>query len=550
MQSAHTQNLPAPDNQPTALSGYNAYTSDLALCEAAVWAGLDAADSRLTAYGAIAGSELYALGFAANDHPPEPVFFDPQGRRTNTVDFHPAYHRIMSLAKEHGLHSLTWTTPTAEARLVRSLLFYLHYPFESGTLCPLTMTHAAIPALRETPAVAAIWEPAILAPAYDPADRPAQDKRGLTIGMGMTEKQGGSDVRANTTRAVPLGSDASGEAYAINGHKWFFSAPMSDAFLVLAQAPGGLTCFLLPRWRPDGTRNTLALQRLKNKLGDHSNASSEVEFHDAWALRLGSEGRGVATIIQMVAETRLDCLLGSAALMRQAVSQALNHCRQRMAFGKTLLEQPLMRNVLADLALEAEAALWLALRVARAFAAAQQSESEALLKRLATPIGKYWVCKRAVPLVNEAQECLGGDGYVEDFLLARLYRQAPLNGLWEGSGNIQCLDILRALHKTPAALDALLTECATAREAEPRLDRHLHALVQDLKTAPDQEYAARRTAGRMAIALQASLLIQAAPSAVAEAFVASRLDGADGRAFGTLPDGLRIAELLERAMPR
>ncbi|WP_455386201.1 acyl-CoA dehydrogenase family protein [Acidihalobacter prosperus] len=536
-------------NQPPPLYPRNAYTSDAALQEAVAWAGLDAADPRLTEYGAIAGGELHELGYAANDHPPESRFLDPQGRRLDAVEFHPAYHRCMSLAKRHGLHGLSWTATDPGARIVRSVLFYLHYQFEAGTLCPVTMTHAAIPALRETPEVAAEWGPGILANAYDPSDRPATEKTGLTIGMGMTEKQGGSDVRANTTRATPLEAGGPGTAYALDGHKWFFSAPMSDAFLVLAQAPGGLSCFLLPRWRPDGTRNGLHLQRLKNKLGDRSNASSEVEFHDAWAVMIGEEGRGVSTIIQMVAETRLDCLIGSAGLMRQAVAQAVHHCRHRETFGKPLIEQPLMRNVLADLALEAEASMWLALRVAKAFDGAAASQSEALLKRLATPIGKYWVCKRAVPLVNEAQECLGGNGYVEDFLLARLYRQAPLNGLWEGSGNIQCLDVLRALAKTPAALEAFFDECAEARKSEPRLDRHLRSLEHALAAGSELEFGARRLVARMALALQASLLIQAAPAAVAEAFVASRLGDEDGGTFGMLPAGLDVEAILRRALP-
>ncbi|MEJ2631336.1 MAG: acyl-CoA dehydrogenase family protein [Acidihalobacter sp.] len=536
-------------NQPPPLYPGNAYTSDTALQEAVAWAGLQADDPRLTQYGAVAGGELHELGFTANEHPPEPRFLDSQGLRLDAVEFHPAYHRCMSLAKEHGLHGLSWTGTDPTARIARSVLFYLHYQFEAGTLCPITMTHAAIPALRETPAVAAAWEPGILAPSYDPTDRPAAQKSGLTIGMGMTEKQGGSDVRANTTRATPLESGGPGTAYALDGHKWFFSAPMSDAFLVLAQAPGGLSCFLLPRWHPDGTRNGLVLQRLKNKLGDRSNASSEVEFHDARAVMVGEEGRGVATIIQMVAETRLDCMIGSAGLMRQAVAQAVHHCSHRVAFGKPLIEQPLMRNVLADLALEAEAAMWLAIRVARTFAGAEASEGEALLKRLATPIGKYWVCKRAVPLVNEAQECLGGNGYVEDFLLARLYRQAPLNALWEGSGNVQCLDVLRALSKTPAALDAFFDECSEARKSEPRLDRHLRSLEHALAARSELEFGARRLVAGMALALQASLLIGAAPATVAEAFVASRLNGVDARTFGVLPAGPGVEDILQRAMP-
>ncbi len=534
-------------NQPPPLAPYNAYTSDVALREAVRREGGARAEDRLEKYGAIAGGELYELGFAANENIPRAKFFDPYGHRINEVEYHPAYHRSMTLAKAHGLHAMSWTDDRPGARIVRSVLLYLHYQFEAGTMCPITMTHAVIPALRETPAVAARWEPGIFSTAYDPANRPAVEKTGLTIGMGLTEKQGGSDVRANTTRAVPIGAAGPGEAYRLTGHKWFLSAPMSDAFLALAQAPGGLSCFLLPRWRPDGTANSLELQRLKEKLGDRSNAASEVEFRDAWAVMVGEEGRGVATIIQMVAETRLDCLIASAGLMRQAVVQALHHGIHREAFGKRLIEQPLMRNVLADLVLESESSLVLALRLARAFERAGESEQERLFARLVTPAGKYWVCKRTVAQVNEAQECLGGNGYIEDFLMARMYRQAPLNALWEGAGNIQCLDVLRAMAKSPRAVEAYLNECAEARAAEPRLDRYLVELERVLVKRDDLEYRARWISERIAIALQAALLIRAGNSAVAEAFLVGRIGADGGRAFGSLPAGLAVAEILERA---
>jgi len=444
-------------NQARPLEDYNAYSGDLALREAVDREGGADFDAQLHAYGAIAGSEIFALGYPANAHKPQLRTHDRYGRRVDRVEFHPSYHRLMELGIGHGLSTLTWSGRPG-ARVARSALMYLHNQFEAGTMCPITMTHAAIPTLRMQPEVAAEWAPRVLAGVYDPAFRPAAEKRGVTLGMAMTEKQGGSDVRANTTTARPLGAPGPGHAYELTGHKWFCSAPMSDAFLSLAQTTEGLGCFLVPRFRPDASVNPIHIQRLKDKLGNLSNASSEIEYPGTWAQLIGEPGRGVATIIRMVAETRLDCVIGSAALMRQAAAQALFHCAQREAFGQPLARQPLMMNVLADLALESEAAMRLALHLARRFEQAEGGdEASELIARIATPVAKYWVCKRAVGMINEAQECMGGAGYVEEFILPRLYREAPVNAIWEGSGNIQCLDVLRALQREPRCLEALLS---------------------------------------------------------------------------------------------
>ncbi|ROO31722.1 isovaleryl-CoA dehydrogenase [Salinisphaera orenii] len=532
----------AVDNQPPPLVDYNAYSSDVALIDAVGREGGDWGRSRLEAYGAIAGGELVEIGFDANENPPALRTFDRYGQRIDEVDFHPAYHRSMQLAKAHGLHGLTWTAGRDGAQVVRSALFYLHNQMEAGTMCPITMTHACVPALRHAPALAERWLPGILADAYDPACRPIADKTGLTIGMGMTEKQGGSDVRANTTRAVPAGDGM----HLLTGHKWFFSAPMCDAFLVLArEADDGLSCFLLPRWRADDSRNAIDIQRLKDKLGDRSNASSEVEFREAEAWRVGEPGRGVPTIIDMVSQTRLDCMLGSAGLMRQAVVQAIHHCRHREAFGARLSEQPLMQHVLADMALESEAAMALSMRLARAFES--DDDSSRLLARIATPVGKYFVCKTAPPLVNEAQECLGGAGYVEESILPRLFRQSPLNSIWEGSGNVQCLDMLRAMSRSPDTLDALEAELAGAAGAHPAYDAHCAHLRTLLRDRAEEPMQARRVAEAVARALQARILLTGAAPWVGEAFCAARLGGDHGIAYGTIGAPLDVAALIERA---
>ena len=519
------------------------WADDVVLREAVQREGAAGWEPRIAAYAALVGGELYRIGFDANRDRPRLKTHDGDGRRIDLVEFHPAYHRLMQAAKAHGVAGLSWQEPQAGSHVARAALCYLHNQAEAGTSCPLTMTHAAVPVLRREPALRE-WADKAAAPAYDPRDVAIGSKLGATVGMGMTEKQGGSDVRANTTTATPLA--AAGE-YALVGHKWFFSAPMSDAWLVLAQAPGGLSCFLLPRRLPDGGKNAFRLIRLKDKLGDWSNASAEVEFTGAWARRIGEEGRGVATILEMVMLTRLDCMLGSAAGMRMAVAQAIHHARHRRAFGKRLVEHALMRNVLADLAVESEAAAALALRVAAAVDRAPQDPGEAAFARVATAIGKYWVCRRAPAVVNEAQECLGGNGYVEESLLPRLYRQAPLNSIWEGSGNIQCLDVLRALAREPETAAALRKRVDAARGFAAAYDRCADELTQVLGAGGLDEASARHGVERIALALQAAVLIGAGSPAAAP-FVRSRLGGEHGLALGTLPGDTDFGGLVGRAL--
>ena len=534
-------------NQPPPLSPYDAYASDLPLREALRANGGAWAEPQVAALGRLAGGEMMELGRLANENPPKFQPFDRYGHRIDQVEFHPAYHRLMQNAIAHGVVNFGWKhAATPGAHVARAALMYLHNQADQGTSCPLTMTYACVPSLRQAPALAASWLPRVLSDHYDAAHAPAWEKSGNTIGMGMTEKQGGSDVRSNTTRAMAVGDGL----YELVGHKWFFSAPMCDAFLVLAQADAGLSCFLLPRFAPDGARNGLRLQRLKDKLGDRSNASSEVEFHHALAWRIGGEGRGVATILQMVALTRQDCLIGSASLMRQALAQALHHARHRQAFGRRLAEQPLMRNVLADLALESEAATALALRVARAIDAGPRDAVEAAFARLATALGKYWVCKRAPGFVNEAQECLGGAGYVEESGLPRLYRQAPLNSIWEGSGNIQCLDVLRVLQREPECMAAYFAELDAVRGADARLDAEAELLRGRMQIdAAHAESQARLLVERLAIALQAAVLWRGGQAEVAAIFCRARIAREGGLAYGTLPVDAPVATLLERALP-
>ncbi len=529
------------DNQPPPFEPRDLWADDAALCEAVQREGAAGFASRLATYGALAGDELYRVGFDANRDRPRLRTHDRHGHRIDSVEFHPAYHRLMEAAKAHGVAGLSWHEPVPGAHVARAALSYLHHQAEAGTSCPLTMTHAAVPVLQREPALHE-WATKAAAPHYDPRDVPIADKAGITLGMGMTEKQGGSDVRANTTTATP---NADG-SHALVGHKWFFSAPMCDGFLVLAQAPGGLTCFLMPRRLDDDGKNAFRLMRLKDKLGDWANASSEVEFTGAQAWRVGDEGRGVATIIEMVMLTRLDCMLGSAAEMRMALAQALHHARHRSAFGKPLIEHALMRNVLADLALESEAATAFALRVARAVDAAPRDPQEAAFARIATAAGKYWICKRAPAFVNEAQECLGGAGYVEESILPRLYRQAPLNSIWEGSGNIQCLDVLRALSREPETVQAVTAELASAAGRDSVFDTFVARLQADLAGAG--ESGARLLVERLALALQASVLLRA-ESPAAALFVRSRLGGEHGLALGTLPADAEAGPLLVRALP-
>ncbi|MFF3059192.1 acyl-CoA dehydrogenase family protein [Streptomyces sp. NPDC057909] len=533
-------------NQVPPLVDYDVFAADRALTEAVerhlapeLLAG---ARDELGELGRSAGSaQVQRWGTQANEYPPKLRTHDRYGHRIDEVEFHPAWHRLLGHAVTAGLTD-AWGRPGGHVRRAAGFLVWTQP--EGGHGCPLSMTHAAVPALRTDPVLAAEWEPRLTSWVYEAGLRPPAQKAGVLFGMGMTEKQGGSDVRANTTRAEPLSAD--GE-YLLTGHKWFCSAPMSDGFLVLAQAPGGLTCFLLPRVLPDGTRNVFAIQRLKDKLGNRSNASSEVEFDGTWARRVGDEGRGVRTIIEMVAATRLDCVLGSAALMRQAVAQAIHHCTYRSAFGGVLIEKPLMRNVLADLALESEAATVLALRLAAAYDA--DTEAERAFLRIAVPTAKYWVTKRCTPLAAEALECLGGNGYVEESGMPRLLREAPLNSIWEGSGNVQALDVLRALQHEPQALNAFLQEVGRARGADHRLDGAIKDMLTELADLNGIEARARRLVERMALVLQGSLLVRWAPPEVADAFCASRLGGDWGSAFGTLPHSLDLASIVERARP-
>ena len=536
-------------NQPPPLAGYNLFVTDRALVEALRREDAGWGEAELTAFGARLGTEeVLEWGALANRHPPVLHAFDRFGRRRDEVEFHPAWHALLGLAVGHGLHSGPWRVPRPGAHVARAAALVLLNQVEAGVCCPIAMTYAAVPALRHAPDVAKEWEPRILTTSYDPRLAPAAEKAGVLVGMAMTEKQGGSDVRANTTRAVPVNGGGPGADYRLTGHKWFCSAPMCDAFLVLAQAPGGLSCFLLPRVLPDGTRNHFHLQRLKDKLGNRSNASSEVEFDGAWARLVGEEGRGVPTIIEMASYTRLDCTIGSAGLIRQAVAQATHHATHRSAFGRRLVDQPLMRNVLADLALESEAATALAMRLARAWDR-QDDPAETAFRRIATPAAKYWVCKRTPIAVAEALEVVGGNGFVEESVLPRLYREAPLNSIWEGSGNIMCLDVLRAMARQPEAFEAVRAELARAAGADRRLDGFVAALAADFERPAEAETQARRLVERVALALQGALLVRHAPPAVADAFCASRLAGDRGGAFGTLPPTVDFGVLIERARP-
>ncbi|KRD22874.1 MULTISPECIES: acyl-CoA dehydrogenase family protein [unclassified Streptomyces] len=538
-------------NQPPPLTGYDVYGADqvlVAAVERHLDPGLlDEVRGELSALGRAAGSaQVQEWAAQADVHPPKLRAYDRHGHRIDEVEFHPAWHRLLGKGVGAGLTG-AWGRPGGHVR--RAAGFLVWTQVDAGNCCPLSMTHAAVPALRTDPGLAAEWEPRLTSTVYDRALRPAGLKAGALFGMGMTEKQGGSDVRAITTVATPL---AEAGAYELTGHKWFCSAPMSDGFLVLARtAPGGgdggLTCFLVPRVLEDGSRNVFRLQRLKDKLGNRSNASAEVEFEGTWARRVGEEGRGVRTIIGMVAATRLDCVLGSAGLMRQAVAQAVHHCSHRAAFGGKLVDKPLMRNVLADLALESEAATTLALRLAAA--CDDGSEQERAFLRIAVPAAKYWVTKRCAPVAVEASECLGGNGYVEESGMPRLVRESPLNAIWEGAGNVQALDVLRALQREPQALNAYLHEVGRARGADHRLDGAIKDLLTDLADLDGVEGRARRLAERFALVLQGSLLVRFAPPAVADAFCASRLGGDGGAGFGTLPHSLDLAALVERAAP-
>jgi putative acyl-CoA dehydrogenase len=528
-------------NQPGEIGSVNLFTGDVALRAAMEAFGAGWAEGRLTRCGEVAGSaHVSDLARAANRYVPELRTHDRFGNRIDEVAFHPAWHELMRLLRADGVHALGWAQAQPGAHVARAGLAYLWTQGEAGVGCPAVMTFASIAALHHAPDLLAKHRDKILSPEYDPRPLPPAQKEALGVAMAMTEKQGGSDLRQTQTVAIPAGNGG----YALTGHKWFFSVPTSDLFLTLARTQGGVSCFLAQGWRDDGSRNHLLLQRLKEKCGNRSNASSEVEFRGLEAELVGAEGRGIATILEMAHLTRIECALGSAALIRQAVVQALHHTAHRSAFGHRLIEQPLMANVLADLALESEAALWLAMRAAAAFDASARDETERVLNRVLAPIAKYWVCKRAPVAVAEALECHGGNGFIEDHVLARLYREAPLNGLWEGAGNVICLDVMRALAREPEALHLLQSEIAQARGLHPALDSWLQS------TPPARvEQNARRITEHFALGLTASLLLRHAPPALADAFCATRLCRAYGLNFGTLPEGANLEEIIHRAAP-
>ena len=536
-------------NQASPLADYNVFEADRPLVEAVRREGADWAEARIAAVGEYAGSErAQELGRLANDNGPRLKTHDRYGHRVDEAEFHPAWHELLGKAVEFELHASPWKDPRPGAHVARGAAFICMSQAEAGIGCPISMTYSVIPALRTQPELAAEWEPRFLSDRYDPGNRPAPRKPGALAGMGMTEKQGGTDVRANTTLARPVNGGGPGAEYELTGHKWFMSAPMCDAFLVLAQADGGISCFLFPRWTPDGERNRFRLQRLKDKLGNRSNASSEIEFDAASAWLVGEEGAGVRTIIEMVNHTRLDCVIGGATGMRAGVAQAIHHASHRSVFGRELAEQPLMQNVLADLAVESEAATISAMRLARAYDEAIAGDEDAQnLKRIANAVLKYWICKRAPMHAGEALECLGGNGYVEESGMPRLFRESPLNSIWEGSGNVQCLDVLRAMIKSPAALDAFFAEVEEGAAGEPRLAAYAASLKDELPGDIETiETRARRLVERMALALQASLLVRYGDEATADAFCASRLSGDWGQAFGTLPAGTDFRRIIDR----
>lgn len=528
-------------NQPPPLVDYNLYDSDPSLREALHREGAAWSEERVRGMGQAAGSaETIALGFVANRQPPELFTHDNTGRRIDEVEYHPAYHFLMRLGLEEEIHSIAWTEQRPGRHVAHAALEYLLTQCEAGVCCPITMTYASVPALRHAPELMKIWEPLILCPAYDPRGIPATEKGFATIGMAMTEKQGGSDVRTNETVATPAG-----DHYLLTGHKWFCSAPMSDGFLTLAKLNDAVTCFFVPRWTPQGQRNRFFIQRLKSKVGNRSNASSEIEYDRTYAEIVGEPGRGVATIMEMVKHTRLDAAVVCAGMMRQGVVQAAHFASHRTVFQKRLVDQPLMRSVLADLIAEAEAATALVMRVARAFDGT--SPEEQAFGRLAVAVAKFWITKRLPGHAYEAMECLGGSGYVEDSLTARLYREAPVNAIWEGSGNVNALDVLRAMSHEPESLAAFLSEIELARGADKRLDHAIGDLKRRLADPKDREARARRLVEEMAICLQTSLLVRHGPSPVAEVFLAARLPGSMRGCYGALPGGTATQDVIARA---
>ena len=535
-------------NQPPPLQDYSVYEVDVPLMEGVARGKADWAEETIRGLGAKAGSEEYIhIGYLANKHIPELRAHDRFGNRVDEIDFHPAYHEIMRLGMAEEVHALPWNHQRPGAHVARAAKHYILGQIEPGPGCPLTMTFAAAPGLRQQPDLAEEWMPRITSLEYDPRFIPAAEKRGCTMGMAMTEKQGGSDVRANTTQAEPIGAEGPGQEYLLTGHKWFVSGTMSDAFLTLAHTPNGFSCFLLPQFLPDGTRNVFRIQKIKDKLGNRSNATSEIELCGSWARMVGEECHGVRTIMEMVNHTRLDCLIGTASIMRGALTQALHYTSHREAFGAMLIRQPLMRNVLADMALDAEAATTLMARLAQIYDLAVEDPKWEALKRLLTAVAKYWVCKRAPNMVCEALECHGGDGYVEDGPMPRWYREAPVSSVWEGSGNVMCLDALKTMAHIPESLPMLLDEISRAKGGNKHFDVFLGALQAEMGCMEDLELRARGIMERLGLACQASLLLQHAPAFVSETFCAARLGEAGGVAYGTLPSDAPLQAIIDRA---
>jgi putative acyl-CoA dehydrogenase len=539
-------------NQPPPLEDYNLYLTDPVLDRAIASEGGKESRDTLVRFGERVGSaEVFEWGFLANTNDPVLKTHDRYGNRIDEVEVHPSWHSLMDLAVSNGLHSIPWEEDGGDGgHLTRTALLYMSSQVEAGHFCPISMTTAAVPALRATPSIASEWVPRIVRRSYDPSFRPSPEKSGTLMGMGMTEKQGGSDVRSNTTTAAPRSGGGQGGEYSITGHKWFTSAPMCDAFLVLAQAPGGLSCFLLPRWTPDGNLNGFQIQRLKDKLGNRSNASSEVEFIGAYALLLGEEGRGVQTIIEMVNGTRLDCVMGSVALMRQAVTQAGWHVAHRNAFGSPLIDKPLMQNVLADLEIETETATLMMVRLAGTFDRAEFDADEAAFRRIALPIAKYWLTKQTTAVVREAMECLGGNGYVEESILPRLFRESPLNAIWEGSGNVIALDFLRAANREPATLETFFADLEANTAGNKTLDDAVTRAREAVSGVQDPEAEARRIVEAVALAWAGTLCARHEDDELLGAFAASRLDERHGMQYGTLEPGLPLDVLSRRTVPR
>ncbi len=547
---ACSANTHVVENTSHALENYNLFSQDLALKEAVIREGAEWAVSELENFGQLCGSgDRILWGMQANQNKPVLHTHDRFGHRIDQIEYHPAYHKLMQSSVKQGLHGSPWINPRPGAHVARAAASYLQTQVDAGHGCPITMTFASFPTLQKQPDIAKDWLPKILSDQYDPGNIPWYEKNGLTIGMAMTEKQGGSDVRSNSTRAIPISKKGSGKAYELVGHKYFVSAPMCDAFLVLAQADGGISCFLVPRWRPDGSKNPFQILRLKDKMGNVSNASSETELRGAYGWLIGDEGRGVANILEMVSLTRFDCMVASAGMMRQAVSQITHHCHYRAAFGKKLDQQPLMQNVLTDLTLEAEASVAMSMRVARRLDEAGSNEQAQHFVRLATAIGKYWICKRSPAHAYEAMECIGGSGVMENSIMPRLYREAPINTIWEGSGNVQCLDVLRAMNKAPGSVDAYLAELESSQDQNMLFDNYLLKLKKALSDKKDLEYNARSLVEKMALALQASCLIQSGDPVVSDAFCQARLGKQSGLVYGMLPGGIDCHKIIERARP-